>query len=219
MYSAVIFDLDGTLLDTLEDLTDGVNAALTAHGFPERTIDEVRAFVGNGVERLMERAVPGGWENPAFAACFADFKTAYAAGCTNKTRPYDGMLDLLDRLRAQKIPTAIVSNKFDPAVKKLAAFYFGDRVSVAVGERPGVRKKPAPDTVFEALRNLELPAAGAVFVGDSDVDIATAKAAGLPCISVTWGFRDRQFLLKNGATSFADTAAQLYERIVNGIPH
>lgn len=213
MYNAVIFDLDGTLLDTLDDLTDGVNQALQAHGFPSRTREEVQAFVGNGVERLMERAVPGGRENPDFAACFADFKTAYAAGCTQKTRPYPGILPLLDRLRERGIPAAIVSNKFDPAVKKLAAFYFGDRVAVAVGERPGVRKKPAPDTVFEALRLLGLPPAGAVFVGDSDVDISTARAAGMPCISVTWGFRSRDFLVENGGTTFADNAGELYERI------
>ena len=230
MYSAAIFDMDGTLLDTLDDLADATNATLSAYGFPARTREEVRLFVGNGVEKLMERALPDGQATIAhrqdgssadFGTILADFKTRYAACCRDRTRPYPGIPELLADLRRAGIPVAVVSNKFDAAVKSLAAAYFGDLIPVAVGERAGVRKKPAPDTVFEAIRLLGIPSAdeqsGArpVYIGDSDVDIATAAAAGLPCISVTWGFRSRAFLLQHGASRFADSAAEL-ERMLTG---
>lgn len=228
-YSAVIFDLDGTLLDTLDDLTDAVNAVLTAHQLPPRTREEVRRFVGNGVEVLMERALPHGRETTAqapdgrtvdFPALLADFKARYAIGCQRKTRPYPGILPLLGALRDAGIPVAVVSNKFDAAVKALVSSYFGEFVPVAVGEREGVRKKPAPDTVREAIRLLGLsPDAVAshppVYVGDSEVDIATASAAGLPCISVLWGFRSREFLLSCGATVCVADAGELKDRIVS----
>lgn len=220
-YSAAIFDLDGTLLDTLDDLAAATNATLAAYGFPVRTREEVRLFVGNGVEKLMERALPDGHATVAhlpdgssadFGALLADFKSRYAACCEDCTRPYPGIPALLAALRDAGIPVAVVSNKFDAAVKALSAAYFGDLIPVAVGERDGVRKKPAPDTVFEALRLLGVPADGTpspVYIGDSDVDIATAAAAGLPCISVTWGFRSRPFLTSHGASTFADSAATL----------
>ena len=221
-YSAAIFDLDGTLLDTLDDLAAATNATLAAYGFPVRTREEVRLFVGNGVEKLMERALPDGHATVAhlpdgssadFGALLADFKSRYAACCEDRTRPYPGIPALLAALRDAGIPVAVVSNKFDAAVKALSAAYFGDLIPVAVGERDGVRKKPAPDTVFEALRLLGVPADGTpspVYIGDSDVDIATAAAAaGLPCISVTWGFRSRPFLTSHGASTFADSAATL----------
>ncbi len=210
-YSAAIFDLDGTLLDTLDDLAAATNATLAAYGFPVRTREEVRLFVGNGVEKLMERALPDG-SSADFGALLADFKSRYAACCEDRTRPYPGIPALLAALRDAGIPVAVVSNKFDAAVKALSAAYFGDLIPVAVGERDGVRKKPAPDTVFEALRLLGVPADGTpspVYIGDSDVDIATAAAAGLPCISVTWGFRSRPFLTSHGASTFADSAATL----------
>lgn len=226
-YSAVIFDLDGTLLDTLDDLADAVNETLDAHGLPRRTREEVRQFVGNGVEKLMERALPQGREtiaqtpggHPAdFFALLADFKTRYAACCQRKTRPYPGVLSLLDALRDAGIPVAVVSNKFDAAVKALVASYFGELIPVAVGERAGVRKKPAPDTVREAIRLLglsseEVASRPPVYVGDSEVDIATASAAGLPCISVLWGFRSKEFLLARGATVCVANAEELKEYI------
>ena len=214
-YTTAVFDLDGTLLDTLDDLADSVNAALAAFGLPTRTREEVRCFVGNGVEILMERAIPDGKQNPRFAACLATFKQIYSQNCTRKTAPYPGILTLLEHLRDRGIKTAIVSNKFDSAVKALNTAYFGDRIPVAVGEREadGVRKKPAPDTVLEALRLLGADPASAVYVGDSYVDIATARNANLPCISVTWGFRDRAFLTDHGATAFANTAEELEHMI------
>lgn len=228
-YSAVIFDLDGTLLDTLEDLADAVNGTLASYGLPLRRLEEVREFVGNGVARLMELALPHGRETIApgpdgrvadFPALLADFKTRYAAGCQRKTRPYPGVLPLLDALREAGIPVAVVSNKFDDAVRALVAAYFGDRIPVAVGEREGLRKKPAPDTVQEAIRRLGLSAAALatrppVYVGDSDVDIATARAAGLPCISVLWGFRSEAFLRARGATVCVHSAEELLTHLMS----
>lgn len=215
-FETVIFDLDGTLLDTLDDLADAVNAALSAFGMPTHSREAVCSFVGNGVETLMSRAIPDGRQNPAFAACFAAFKKIYAENCTRRTAPYPGVLPLLDRLKAAGIRTAIVSNKFDAAVKALNTAYFGDRIPVAVGEREseGVRKKPAPDTVFEALRLLGASPDTAVYVGDSDVDLATAQNAGLPCISVTWGFRSEAYLSSLGAAVFARSADELSEMLL-----
>lgn len=216
-YITAVFDLDGTLLDTLDDLCDAVNAALTSAGFPTRTRDEVRRFVGNGVEKLMERAVPDGKANPAFTACLDDFRRTYMRICRNRTAPYPGILPMLAALRARGIHTAVVSNKYDAAVKTLCEAYFGDLIPIAVGEREadGVRKKPAPDTVEEALRRLGVTAEGAVYIGDSDVDILTAKNAGLPCISVTWGFRDRAFLAAHGAQAFADSPQALLRMLTD----
>lgn len=208
-YDTVIFDLDGTLLDTLEDLTDAVNYALREFDMPECTIDEVRRFVGNGVRRLMELAVPDGFTNPAFEDVFAKFKEYYGVHCNDKTKAYDGVLPLLKELKGEGFALAIVSNKLDSAVKELAEIYFEGVVKVAIGEKTGVAKKPAPDTVYEALRELGMPKERAVYVGDSEVDVMTAKNAGLPCISVLWGFRDEAFLKQQGAERFAHTPAEV----------
>lgn len=208
-YDTVIFDLDGTLLDTLEDLTDAVNYALREFDMPERTIDEVRRFVGNGVRRLMELAVPEGFSNPVFEDVFAKFKEYYGVHCNDKTKAYDGVLTLLKELKGEGFALAIVSNKLDSAVKELSEIYFEGVVKVAIGEKTGVAKKPAPDTVYEALRELGMPKERAVYVGDSEVDVMTAKNAGLPCVSVLWGFRDEAFLRQQGAERFAHTPAEV----------
>ncbi|MBR4959972.1 MAG: HAD-IA family hydrolase [Clostridia bacterium] len=214
-YKAVIFDLDGTLLNTLDDLADGVNIALRMHNMPEKTLDEVRMAVGNGVVKLIERVVPGSKENPAFEACLADFRTEYAKISRNKTCPYDGIPTLLERLDAAGIHTAVVSNKFHDATVDLVKEYF-PLIPFAAGEREsaGIRKKPAPDTVFLALDAFGVKAEECVYIGDSDVDIETANNAGMDCISVTWGFRDREFLTAHGASVFADTPAQLTEMLL-----
>ena len=212
-YQAVIFDLDGTLLNTLEDLADSTNFALDAHGFPERSLEELRRFVGNGVGNLIRRAVPAGASPEETERCLADFKAYYLANMQQKTRPYPGIPELLKALQTQGCQTAVVSNKFDGAVKGLCRDYFGTLLPVVLGERPGLRKKPAPDLVISCLEALQVPASGAVYVGDSDVDIQTAANAGLPCLSVTWGFRDRQFLLEHGASALVDTPEELLERI------
>ena len=213
-YQTAVFDLDGTLLDTLEDLYLATNAALERHSLPRRSRDEVRLFVGNGVEMLIRRAVPAGTDEETILAVLADFKTTYAAICEDHTRPYDGILDMLAALRERRIRVAVVSNKFDAATKKLCEKYFGDLVEVAIGERAGVRKKPAPDTVYEALKELGVTAEGAVYIGDSDVDIQTARNCGMPCISVTWGLRDEEFLMGNGAKALVDTPERLLGVII-----
>lgn len=213
-YRTAVFDLDGTLLDTLEDLYRATNAALGRHALPRRSRDEVRMFVGNGVEMLIRRAVPAGCDEGTTLAVLADFKTTYAAICEDHTRPYDGILAVLTALREKGVRVAVVSNKFDAATKALCAKYFGDLVEVAIGERAGVRKKPAPDTVYEALKELGVTAEGAVYVGDSDVDIKTARNCGMPCISVTWGLRDEEFLIANGATTLVHTPENLLGVII-----
>lgn len=213
-YTAAIFDLDGTLLDTLEDLYRATNLALDRHSLPCRTRDEVRMFVGNGVETLIRRAVPEGTDETMVEAVLSDFKTTYAAICEDHTAPYDGIMELLAALRARGIRVAVVSNKFDAATKKLCAKYFGDLIEIAVGERAGIRKKPAPDTVFEALSILSVTAEDAVYIGDSDVDIETARGAGMPCLSVTWGLRDEDFLIEHGATVLVHTPRELLEILV-----
>ena len=205
-YETVVFDLDGTLLNTLEDLADATNYALRTMQMPERTIGEVRAFVGNGVRRLMELSVPGGFDNPKFEETFAVFKKYYGEHCNDKTRAYDGVVPVLRKLKEKGYALAIVSNKIDFAVKELNDLYFKGIVPVAIGEKEGIRRKPAPDTVFEALKELGKTKEEAVYVGDSDVDLETAKNSGMPCISVLWGFRDKEFLAEHGAERYAKTA-------------
>ena len=209
MYHTAIFDLDGTLLDTLQDLADSTNYALALHRMPARTAEEVRRFVGNGVGLLIHRAVPQGTDPELENQVLKDFRAHYLINMEHKTAPYPGVLELLDQLRAAGIHTAVVSNKFDGAVKGLCQAYFGDRVEVAIGESQGVARKPAPDTVFRALAELGAQAEGAVYIGDSDVDIQTAKNAGLPCISVSWGLRDQDFLSAHGAATIVATRAEL----------
>lgn len=203
-YQTYIFDLDGTLLDTLGDLHASCNYALRTHGMPERTIDEVRRFVGNGVKKLMERAIPNGMDNPLFEETYQSFRQHYLLHNLDTTKPYPGIMEMLQKMKGQGKNVAVVSNKFYKATQELCRHFFGDLVQVAIGERDGIRRKPAPDTVLEALRQLDVPKESAVYVGDSDVDIQTARNCGIPCISVLWGFRDKDFLLEHGATTLID---------------
>ena len=199
MTDTIIFDLDGTLLDTLEDLTDSVNHAMKQFGLPTRTIEEVRGFVGNGVAKLIERCIPQGLENPSYDRILTSFKEYYAQHCEDKTRPYVGIMELLEELSGQGYHMAIVSNKFDGAVKQLNQQYFKEYIPVAIGESATVKKKPAPDTVYQALTELACDVSQAVYVGDSEVDRQTAGNVPMPCVSVTWGFRTRQQLMEAGA--------------------
>lgn len=210
----VIFDLDGTLLDTLDDLTDAVNWALAQEGMPLRTREEVRAFVGNGIRNLIERAVPVGADPARTDRVFDGFKEHYAEHCADKTCPYPGVLQLLVRLRAQGIRIAVVSNKADFAVQALCRDYFPDLVDCVVGERAGIPKKPAPDSVNEVLRTLDMAREQAIYIGDSEVDVATARNARMDGIFVLWGFRGKQALEQAGAKSFAATAQELCAMLI-----
>lgn len=210
-YTTVIFDLDGTLLDTLDDLMDSVNYVLATHHYPTRSREEIRMFVGNGVALLMERALPNGRSNPEFESCLSEFKAYYAEHMLDKTVPYPDILNLLTRLKNQNVKLAIVSNKFDGAVKGLNERFFHGLISVAIGESKQVAKKPAPDTVLKALHELHTTCDEAVYVGDSDVDIATARNAGMDCISVSWGFRDHTFLADHGASCIVATPEEFWK--------
>ena len=193
--TAILFDLDGTLLNTLEDLADAVNETLTHFGCPERTVEEVRQFVGNGAERLIRLALPGKADDPDVTAVLSYFKDYYAAHAQSKTRPYDGILEALEEVK-KEFPVAIVSNKPDGAVKLLCRQYFAD--VYALGESSHCPRKPAPDMVYKAME--AVGAENCIYVGDSEVDVLTARNAGAPCLSVLWGFRDRDALMEAGAT-------------------
>lgn len=210
-YNTYIFDLDGTLLDTLQDLAASVNFALRQHNMPEHSIDDVRRFVGNGVRLLMERAIPDGAANPDFEATFATFREHYMHHSLDTTRPYPGIPEVLTELKSRGCKLAVVSNKMMAATQELIRHFFPDTIEVAIGEHEaeGIRKKPAPDTVFAALKELGTGKEDAVYVGDSDVDIATARNSGLPCVSVLWGFRDKAFLIKHGAETFVSKPSEL----------
>ena len=210
-YNTYIFDLDGTLLDTLGDLAAAVNHALRTNGMPEHSLDDVRFFVGNGVRLLMERAVPGGAENPKFEETFATFREYYMHHSLDTTRPYDGIPETLAALKKRGCRLAVVSNKFMTATQELIRHFFPETIEVAIGEHEaeGIRKKPAPDTVNEAFRQLGVGKENAVYVGDSDVDIMTARNSALPCVSVLWGFRDRDFLIQHGAETLISAPSEL----------
>lgn len=213
VYKTFIFDLDGTLLDTLQDLADSVNHALRQYSMPEHSLDDIRRFVGNGVRLLMERAVPEGAQHPLFEEAFATFRQYYMQHSLDTTRPYDGIVETIRELKLRGCRLAVVSNKMMAATQELVAHFFPD-IEVAIGEHEaaGIRKKPAPDTVDEALRQLGVTREGAVYVGDSDVDLLTARNSGLPCISVLWGFRDREFLLAHGATTLIERPEELLQQ-------
>lgn len=208
-FETYIFDLDGTLLSTLDDLANSCNYALRINGMAERTIEEVRMFVGNGVRKLMERAIPDGDANPLFDKAYADFRQHYMLHNLDTTQPYPGVMDMLAELKRRGKKVAVVSNKFYAATQELCQHFFGSLVDVAIGERENIRKKPAPDTVNEALRQLGAKREGAVYIGDSDVDVMTARNSGMPCISVLWGFRDKEFLLQHGAKTFVSSPSQI----------
>ena len=197
--NTVIFDMDGTLMDTLDDLTSSMNYIMRKYSYGEYTLDQIRSFVGNGLANLMERCIPGGRENPSFDTVFADFKEYYGAHCNDKTGPYTHVCELLTELKARGYKMAIVSNKAHGPLCELVRLHFSRWIEVAIGEREGVRKKPAPDTVYLALEALGSDKENAVYVGDSEVDVATAKNAGLACIGCEWGFRTRELLEELGA--------------------
>lgn len=208
-YDTIIFDLDGTLLNTLDDLKESLNVALTTYGYETRSLEEVRRFVGNGVRKLVERSLPVNSTEEEIDQCLTTFKEHYELNMQNNTRPYDGIMELLLDLNRYNFKMAIVSNKYDAAVKELAKEYFGNLFPVAIGESATVKRKPAPDSVFAAIKELGADIKSTVYVGDSETDVQTAKNAGLPCIGVTWGFRTREILRKEGADYLIDTPKEL----------
>lgn len=198
-YDAIIFDLDGTLTDTLEDLKNSVNFAMRKFGFPERTIDEVRSFVGNGVRRLIYSSVPEDTPDEISESCLDVFKEYYKDHSLIRTKPYDGIVPMLERLKKEGIKTAVVTNKMHEAAVDIVNLFFDELIDVTIGQIDGVAQKPQPDGIYSALEKLGVSKENAVYVGDSEVDCITAKNAGIPCIGVTWGFRSREVLLENGA--------------------
>jgi len=213
MIKTVIFDLDGTLLNTLEDLKDSTNFVLASYGYPEKTQGEIKSFVGNGVSKLIERAIPNGKENLNFQECLKQFKLNYSQNMYNKTAPFEGIEDMLSDLQNNNIQTAVVSNKFDEAVKTLCEKYFAGKISIAVGESHKVRKKPAPDGILEVMKDLEANPRETIYVGDSEVDVQTAINSGLSCVGVTWGYREKSLLISEGADFIIETPAELLKLI------
>ncbi len=211
---AVLFDLDGTLLNTLNNITAAVNHTLTAYGMPTRTPSEVRAFVGNGVANLISRAVPDGTDEDTTARVLRDFRVYYAEHTLELTAPYNGILPALARLKGAGIAMAVVSNKPDVSAETLRQHFFDDYIDVAIGDSPDRPRKPAPDGTLQVLTRLDVPVDEAIFVGDSDVDVLTATNAGLPCLGVTWGFRDADDLRAAGATHLIDTPTQIADYVL-----
>lgn len=215
MYKLAIFDMDGTILNTLEDLKNSVNVALSENGFPKRTLEEVRNFVGNGSRKLIERSVPQGMSEEMQEKVLASFDADYSRHCAVFTKPYEGIPETIAALREHGIKTAVVSNKPDYGVQALCEQYFKGLFDFSIGVREGMRKKPAPDTVFEVLKYFHTSKEDAVFIGDSDVDVQTAIHAEVSCIGVSWGFRDKEVLQNAGATKIVDTTQELLEHILN----
>ena len=208
-YTTIVFDCDGTLLDTLTDLRNAVNYVLRAHDLPERSVPEVKAALGNGVAHLMRQSLPDSISEAEFNTYLDEFKAYYGEHLQDYTAPYSGMLDVLDTLRAKGYKLAIVSNKIQEGITPLNKEYFGNRLPVAIGERPGLQRKPAPDMVLQALKELNSSQDESIYIGDSEVDVATAKNSGLLCIGVTWGFRDEQLHKDLGVTHIARKAEDI----------
>lgn len=213
-YSTVIFDLDGTLINTLEDLTDAVNHALAAFDFPLRTVEEVRGFVGNGIPRLVHLALPEGAGEQDEAKCLDICKSYYIDHSAVKTAPYEGICELVSQLKKAGVKSAVVTNKIEDAAIEIVRGFFGGDIDVIIGQVDGLRQKPEPDGVFAALEKLGAEKGRSVYVGDSEVDCATAKNAGLPIIGCTWGFRGRALLEQCGADYIIDTPRQILDIVL-----
>jgi phosphoglycolate phosphatase len=215
MYSLAIFDLDGTLLDTLGDLHASVNFALKSFSFPERTIDEVRAFIGNGVVKLMERSTPDGIDDETQKSCLDVFRKHYLEHMSDTTAPFEGILSLLGELKDNGIKIAVVSNKLHTAVEELCDSYFPGLIDKAVGVSIEAERKPSPVNVIRTAEYFGADLKDCIYIGDSEVDVQTAHNANVKCIGITWGFRTRQELIENGADFIAESAQEVYRLILN----
>ncbi len=214
MFDTLIFDLDGTLINSLEDLKDSTNYALKNFGYEEKSLEEIRNYVGDGVKKLIERALPDGINNTKFDECLDIFKTHYKSNMFNKTKPYPQIIDMLKELKKNNIKTGVVSNKFDTAVKEICTIYFGDLIDTAMGESKNIKKKPAPDSVLQTIKLLKSTPEKSVLIGDSEVDIQTAKNAGIKSIGVCWGFRSKQILKDNNADYIVETPEEIIRLIL-----
>lgn len=214
-YKLVIFDLDGTILDTLDDLTDSTNHALRINGLPEHSEDEIRRFVGDGIHKLIERAVPYGSGDIVIEKVFRDFNDYYKDHCFDKTKPYCGICECIENIKAAGIKIAVVSNKADYAVKELCDLFFPEVFDMVIGEKKDVRRKPYPDSIEKILYIMDIDRKEAVYVGDSEVDIKTAENAGIDEIAVGWGFRESSCLRENGAKIIVKDTEELY-RLLTG---
>ena len=209
--TTLIFDMDGTVLNTLDDLTVSMNYVLSKFGYAEHSIDEYRRFFGNGVREAFRLALPEDTTPDVIDEMLPVFKEHYDIHCLDNTRPYDGIVEVIRKLKNKGYKIAIVSNKIDSAVQELHSRFFADSVDIAIGEKPGINRKPAPDMVEAALKELGSTKEESLYIGDSEVDFMTAKNSGVPRISVLWGFRDKDFLVEQGAYCFADTPDDLYD--------
>jgi phosphoglycolate phosphatase len=205
----IIFDLDGTLLDTLEDLTDSVNHVMRKFSLETKSLEQVRSYVGNGVVNLIEQCVPGSETHVQFSEILNAFMDYYEKNCDHKTKPYDGVLVLIEKLHSEGRQLGIVSNKFDRAVKELNRQYFHSWIDFALGVTNALHRKPAPDMVYACIEQMHLKPEEVVFIGDSEVDLKTAQNAGIKCISVLWGFRSHEVLIEYGATQIVSTVKEL----------
>ena len=213
-YQLAIFDMDGTVLDTLEDLKNALNVVLTEAGFPERSLEEVRHFVGNGIHKLIERGVPKGTDPAVTERVFDAFNRYYALHCSEQTRPYDGITELIAALRRAGLKTALLSNKSDYAVQSLCEQYFDGLFDIALGVKEGLQKKPSPDGVERILKQLQIEKGETVYIGDSEVDVATAANAGIDCIAVEWGFRTKEEILAANAKTIVSTNEELKDAVL-----
>lgn len=213
--TTIVFDMDGTVLNTLEDLTVSMNYVLSKFGMPEHKLEEYRLFFGNGVGEALRLSLPEGTSEDIIDEMLPVFKEHYDEHCLDRTGPYDGILDVMRELKLRGYKTAIVSNKIDSAVKELHQRFFGDSVDIAIGEQPGINRKPAPDMVNLALKELGSSKEESVYIGDSEVDFMTAENSGLPCISVLWGFRDKDYLIEQGAYCFAEKPKDIIDILIS----
>lgn len=213
-YKAVIFDMDGTILNTLEDLKNATNYSLRQFGMPERSLEEVRMFVGNGIRKLVERAVPSDTSEEKIAQVLDVFLEYYEIHSADNTSPYPGILELVEKLKKSGIKTAVSTNKADVPAQELGREYFNGIFDLIVGQQDGLKVKPAPDSVNKILSILDIQKKDAIYIGDSDVDVQTAKNSGLDFIGVSWGFRGREFLEKNGAKNIVDNANEILDLVI-----
>lgn len=212
-YKAVIFDMDGTILYTLEDIVLCMNEALRRNSLPEITEERIRVIIGHGIMNEVRGSVPDGTDPEITEKVYEDFNELYAVHCMDHTKPYDGIIELIGRLRRQGVKTAVVSNKGDYAVRELNDIIFPGLFEASAGEKEGIAKKPAPDTVFAVLKEMDVSTEEAVYVGDSEVDLQTARNAGMDCIIVSWGYRTKEQMKKDGAECIVDTMDELFDKL------